>query len=70
MLNSKKKTEDLIFIWIKRFVITSYELLILLATGFIILGKFVFDILHTWVEKNKQRQLHKKFVESTFTSTI
>lgn len=64
-MSNSEKPEDLILNIVKQFVIAAYTFFILLATGFIVVGKFVFDALHTWVERNKERQPQKKFVESS-----
>lgn len=64
-MSNSEKPEDLILRIVRQFVIAAYTFFILLATGFIVVGKYVFDVLHTWVERNKERQEHKKFVESS-----
>lgn len=40
----------------KDFFVSTYKLCILLATGLIILGKFVFDNLYKLVDTNKKGQ--------------
>jgi len=64
-MSNSEKPEDLILRIVKQFVIAAYTLFILLATGFIVVGKFVFDALHIWLERNKERQPQRKFVESS-----
>jgi hypothetical protein len=62
-MQNAQKPEDVILRIVREFIIAAYTLFILLATGFIVVGKFTFDVLYRIVEQYKHRQQEKKYVE-------
>jgi hypothetical protein len=64
-MSTSEKTEDLLLRLFKQCLIEAYTLFMLLATGFIVVGKYLFDLLYVLVKKTKERKAAKEFVESS-----
>lgn len=58
-----EKPEELLLRIMREFLKAAYSLFALVATGFIVLGKFAFDALYKIVEKNRQGHNPRKQVE-------